>query len=244
MAEGTLTLIVDIDGALHRFDTTALAAGDLSKPLAQIGARLRRRAIERYRAQDFAPLAASTIAKRAQKGLRNLETKLTGDLRRAHGRASPRPPRGLLAAMVNAGGSLSSVLAAETRGVRNRRAVLAEFQTRHRRPLEERAQGHELSLKQLVSLGKREDRAAARAVGRPILGSLPSTLEVEVGGGTVTLRSRTHQQWTDVHNSGGTAGHGARIPERKTVTVDESDGDAIEEILLEHHLLAFKGAAP
>jgi hypothetical protein len=131
-----------------------------------------------------------------------------------------------------------------SRGVRNRLAVLAEFNRRHRiADLKERTDLPALTLKQAVSLGGREMRAVARAVGRPILGGLPRTLEVEVGPGSVTLRSHTGRAWTDTQNQGGPAGHGAQMPKRETVAVEADDLEVLVELLEEHHIQAFEGAA-
>lgn len=226
------TVVFEMDGLETKLDTLAESANDLEKPLRRFGGYLRKRAIERYRAQDFAPLAQGTVEKRTQKGLRSLEGKLQSDLRKAIRRAGGAKGSGLALAM-----------ASEARGVRNRRAVLAEFQRRHGRSLKDRVEGHELAIKQLASLGAREDRAMAKAVGRPILGGLPSTLEVDVGRGVVTLISRTREHWTDAHNQGDVVGHGARVPKRETLKLEEQDLDVFVEILREHHLMPLQEGA-
>ena len=236
------TIVVNIDGLTRKFDTLAESARDLDKPLKKFGGYLRKRAIERYKAQDFAPLAESTIAHRTEKGKRSLEKKLHKDIRKALAKeAPPKVKQSFVERLM--GAAPVGLVTAPGRAARARMSVLAEFQRTHRRGvggLAAGAGGKELSIKQLASLGKREDRAVAKAVGKPILGSLPGTLEVIVGRGSVTLISKTSEGWTDVHNQGGSAGHGAKIPKRETVKVEDRDLDVLGEILKEHMLLAFK----
>jgi hypothetical protein len=232
------SVVCNIDGLVRKFDTLADSAADLERPLRMFGSYLRKKALARYKAQDFPGLATSTIEKRAQKGLRTLERKLNRDLRKAIGRARVEDaPKGILGRLF--GRNIPDPGALETRGVKSRIAVLAEFQKRHRPQgeLAARTGLKPLSIKQLASLGNREDRAVAKAVGGPILGRLPQSLVVTVGEGSVTLESRTHEKWTEAHNKGGAVGHGAVLPKRETVKVDATDLDVLGEILVEHHLL-------
>lgn len=247
------TVQVEVDGAIHKLDTLAESARDLEKPLQIFGEYLRRRSLDRYKAQAFEPLAESTIDKRAQKGLQIMEGKLRRDLARAQGRqrkaeGGQRSSGGLLGralGALGAGGVTSEAAPAISRGVANRLAVLAEFRRRHgmhsikggRSRVVEAAGLQPLSLKQRQSLSMRTVRQVASTVGRPILGGLPQTLEVQVTAGAVTLRSRTREEWSDVHNEGGGAGHGAQIPERKTIEVESSDLDVFVSILKTHLLM-------
>ncbi len=218
--------IVVIDHGMNRkLDTCAELASDLDAPLRKFGAHLRRKAIAKYKSQNFAPLAASTIEKRAQKGIRSMGKKLALAAQKA----------------VGTQGGLQGVLGALSKTAGRRVAVLAEFHKMHRRKLSLRAQanGVTLSLSQQVSLAKRTVRAVQKAIDRPILGTLPATLETDVERGTVTLRSHTRQPFTDTHNVGGSAGHGAREPERKTLEIEDSDIAVLTELLIEHALLPF-----
>ena len=225
---------------IHKLETAALEAQDLSIPLRILGSRLKRRALERYKGQAFPPLAASTLEHRASKGMASLEGKLRRDVRRAKQReASKRSPPGFMAKLL--GASVGDVAVGESRGVQNRVAALLEFQRRHRRGgLYYAAGGKALSLKQHASLTERETRAVARAVGGPILGQLPRTLQVVIEEGSVTLRSRTHEEWSSAHNEGATVGHGAKLPQRETVTLDDSDIEFFITVLKEHHLMPFQ----
>ncbi len=235
------SLYLNVDGLVKRLDTAAETARDLKEPLKKFGLYMRKRAVERYKAQDFAPLAASTLAQRAAKGVHSLENTLSSDVRRAVVRERANAPKAKQSFVEKLMGKQPiGIVTAHSKGVTNRMAVLAEFQRRHSRGaggLKERAGGKELTLKQMESLSARTSRAVNKAVGRPILGKLASTLKVVVDGDTVTLVSLTKEHWTEVHNMGGTAGHGAKIPERKTILLEEKDVQILAEILKEHCLL-------
>lgn len=223
-----IRLNVNVDGVNHVFDTLALNVSDLAPVLKKIGGYLRKKAVARYKTQGFAPLADSTVAKREQRGLKALEKKLSGDVKRAADKSGKGASNGLIAALI----------AGQSKTVNNKRNVLAEFRARHRRRLSLRSQfsGQPLSVKQLAGLEQREKKAIEKSVKRPILGRLSSSLVIEVNGGTVTLASRVGG-WSDVHNSGGTAGHGAKIPKRETIRLDNEDIPVIVEMLKEHQLL-------
>lgn len=237
------SVTVNIDGIERKMNTLANTAGDLSTALKRMGGHLKARAQERYEAQSFAPLAQSTLRARAQEGLRVLERKLETDYRKAKRKAfqsarDKRAPRGAIATAL-ARLTLSDLVperasVLSSRGVQNRLKILEEFRRRHRGG----EGGAALSEKQAKSLGDREARAIGRQVGKPILGGLSRTLVVRLDGrGSVTLWSRTFQHFSDVHNRGGSAGHGAKIPQRMTVTVDDHDIDVFIEILREELLL-------
>lgn len=243
------TLEVTIAQAERKFELSAQAMEDLDEPLARFGAYLRAKAIERYKAQNFAPLAESTIEKRAQKGLRTLERKLGQDVRKAMGRSrKSRGRAGLMDRILTSTSvrhAAEDAMSSQTRGVKNRQAVLAQFQSWHRkgqmtRGLKERVQGHSLSVKQTASLLQREARAVMRAVGQPILGGLPKTVIFVVDDGVVTLRSATHETWSQAQNDGETVGHGAKLAERKTIELESHDLDVLESILKDAALMPFQ----
>jgi phage gpG-like protein len=228
---------VEIGGIIERFDTLALSAAELEEPLKRFGAYMRKRALARYEAQSFPGLAETTLAKRVQKGLHSLERKLARDVRKAGARAKKKL----------GGHALAGLLATQTRGSINRLAVLAEFQRRHARQWKGRTGGlvaaanmKPLSIKQAASLDARTKRAVDRAVGKPILGQLTRSLVFDVQGGSMTLRSRTAEGWSNVHNKGGQAGHGAKIPKRETIKLERVDLEVLSSILKSHLLLAFQ----
>lgn len=205
-----VTLKINIEGVEHKFDTIAKNASDLKTPLRKFGAHLRNRAIERYKAQDFAPLAPATLAKRAQKGLKGLEKKLSYSLKKA---------------------LITPTVKESTR--ERRAALLAEFQNRRKRE-KSAIVPHKvaLSFKQMLSLGTRMDKAIAKAISAPILGKLVKSLKITVDKGSVTLASRTKENWSGAHNEGD--GH---VPQRETVKVDSDDLKVFADILKEHMLL-------
>lgn len=247
---GFFTIVVNIDGLERKFDTLAELADDLEPPLRMFGAYLLRRTRARYKAQEFAPLAESTIQKRANKGMHSLERKLQGDVRKAMRRArkSRNEPRGVLAKIFETANdrAMQDVLSSSSRGAQNRLAVLAAFQQHHGSTwgkkggvLADKVQAKSLSLKQNISLLQREGRAVMRQIGKPILGGLDRTLMIDVDEDTVTLKSQTHQEWSAAHNEGATVGRGAKLPERKTIFLEASDLDVFESILKDHHMVAF-----
>lgn len=84
----------------------------------------------------------------------------------------------------------------------------------------------------------REALAAKRAKRRPrtkrLLGRLPGAIKVESNRWRVVARSKS--RWSNVHQEGGTAGRGARIPARPFLWVS----DALEAALrfvFERHIL-------
>jgi hypothetical protein len=229
-----LHLEVNLDGLERKLDLAIDNAADLEKPLRIFGGYLRKKAVEKWKAQDFAPLAASTIEHRTQKGLRRLERKLFRDVKRALGKTRTAQPRGILARLLGVGSE--DVGHGTSKAVLRRQAVLAEFQRRHGRTGEKGALAGrmdlpELSLKALISLGGREDRAVAKAVGKPILGWWQKGMKVDVQGDVVSLTAQSHRHWTEIHNEGGTAGHGAQIPKRETLKLDEHDLDVLEDLV-------------
>lgn len=234
------SVVVNIDGLARKLDTFALRADDLEKPLAQFGAYLRRRALARYEAQAFPPLAESTIEARTRKAIHSVERKLTRELGRADKRAKNKAASsGVKDAFIAAHQS------AKSRGVRNRLAVLAEMQRRFKRNWSGRttvdSMGLQpLSIKQMASLDARVQRAVDRAESRPILGQLPHTLVVDVSGGAVTLMSRTHEKWSAAHNEGASVGNGAQLPKRETVVLEPRDVDVLIAILKSYLLMPFE----
>lgn len=220
-----ITVKLKIDGLVRRLETMAEQEKDLERPLRMFGGYLRKRALARVEAQGFPPLAKATLEARASKGLHQLGKKLETDVRKAKSRAK--------------GGEI-------TRGVVNRLSVLAEFQRNRLGALNVphgilRQTGLKaLTLKQKASLAGREGRAIARQVMRPILGNLPRTFVVEVEGATVRLIARTHVKFSEIHNEGGQAGRGARIPKREFLVLEDKDEAKLAEILKDQLLKSFE----
>lgn len=214
-----LSVYVNVDGVNHKMDTIVDAVDELEPALKKFGAYLKHRAQEKYKAQNFVPLAPATIAKREQKGLRQIESKFGSELR----------------------SSLTSAKAKESTKER-RAATLLEFQREYRNgrsSVDWKARGYDLeasktklSLKQMVGLHGRVNKAVQKAVNSPVLGKLGSSLRVTIEDGTVTLASRTKGNWSAVHNEGD--GHN---PKRETIKLEAKDLDVFVEILRDHFLM-------
>ncbi len=236
------TLIVNTEGIDRKFDLVINKASDIDGPMRRMGAHLKQKALAKYKAQAFQPLAASTLKERAQKGLSRMESKLQKDVGKAYKRQNGgvQMQKGFLASALAAiaGEPGGALLGGQSRGVTNRLAVLSEFQRRHRKgsSVLMTYSGKPLSIKQLSSLDARTERSVSKAVGKAILGRLGDSLQVTVGFGNVKLESRTSGTWSAVHNDGGEAGHGAKIPKRETLKLDEEDMRVLEELLKEHLL--------
>lgn len=243
-----LTVKVEVDGVIRKFDTVAKTCEDLTPALRRFGGYLRKVALARYKEQAFPGLAQSTLDKRAQKGLQKLERKLEKDYRKAKRRAwdsrraSGASPRGVIArtlARLTLGDMVGAQAVASARGVQSRLKVLEEFRKRHRGG----EGGAKLSEKQQASLDAREERAVAKAVGGKILGDLDRTVGTEIKRGSLTLKSTTHQGFSEAHNKGGTVGNNAKLPKRETIKVDGNDLAVFRGILIEELLMAFEEMA-
>lgn len=234
------TLEVNFDGMNRKFDLAIENASDLREPLNEFGKYLKQRALNRYKEQDFEPLKQKTVQARVKKGIKSLEGKLVRDVRNAYKRQNDTQPmpKGFFQSALAAIGARPSgaILGGQSKGVTNRLAVLSEFQRRHRGGSSAlmSASGKPLSVKQLSSLDQRTERAVNKALGKPILGKLPETLVLEVGIDTVTLTSLTTRHFTLVHNDGGTAGHGAKIPQREALRVEQGDIEILGLILKDY----------
>jgi phage gpG-like protein len=62
-----------------------------------------------------------------------------------------------------------------------------------------------------------------------MLGKLASSINSTIKGSTLTVYSKV--PWAGVHNDGGTAGHGARIPERTFLTLEDADLEVLAELV-------------
>ena len=70
----------------------------------------------------------------------------------------------------------------------------------------------------ITRIGAKRYRADKRSM--QILGSLRDSMAIAVKGNTAIVFS--HSKWSSVHNDGGTAGHGAAIPQREFLVITES----------------------
>jgi phage gpG-like protein len=94
--------------------------------------------------------------------------------------------------------------------------------------------------KSVSKLRERQQRATEQASKRP-LGRLASSIKSEFSA--TSLRVYSQIDWAGVHNEGGVAGHGAKIPARTFLEVTPEDVDLLAEIIQEQALAAFEGGA-
>lgn len=67
-----------------------------------------------------------------------------------------------------------------------------------------------------------------------LLGRLRGSITAVVRGAAVVVESRV--PWSKIHNQGGTAGHGSRIPARTFLEITQEAARALADIALEHFL--------
>ncbi len=226
-----LNITVNVDGLEQKIKTTAILAEDLDEVLHKFGGYLRKRAIERINAQNYSPLAASTLKNRAAKGLHKLELKLASDVRKAVKR--DRAPKGLIAkTMVALGARAMESGAPAGKGTQNRAAVLAEFRRIHRMGdsgLSAKSSGKQLTLKQAASLSARTGRAITKAMNKPILGQLNRSPITDVTNGILTLTAATQTHFSEIHNEGD-----EKNPKRVMILLEEADLTILKSMLVEH----------
>lgn len=116
------------------------------------------------------------------------------------------------------------------------RAQLDRFDQQHDAALLRAADAR--LVKSLRGLPVRMARAQAKH-GGAILGGIGNSISAKVKGGLLTLESKI--DWSGVHNDGGTAGHGARIPARPFLYWTDEDWVELEAMAQDRALAAFEG---
>lgn len=79
-------------------------------------------------------------------------------------------------------------------------------------------------------IGERLQRAGTETSGR-VLGRMANSIYTQVKFNKLYVGSKI--PWADVHNSGGTAGHGARQPERKFLKLEDDDMNVLAAVIEE-----------
>ena len=110
--------------------------------------------------------------------------------------------------------------------IEGRKNVLAEFKRLEAGGLVENSL---LKPKPLSKLQERIGRAQNKAK-RP-LGRMASSIKTEISGDT--LRVFSEVEWAGAHNDGAVVGHGAELPQREFLAVEEEDLDALEAFILD-----------
>lgn len=92
--------------------------------------------------------------------------------------------------------------------------------------------------KSIRGLMQRTERAELKAASRP-LGRIASSIKSKLTKYDVTIESSI--PWAGVHNKGGTAGHGAKIPARTFLELDDEDLTMLAKIVEDHVAEAVSG---
>lgn len=249
MPELVLTAEFEIDGYLRRLEVFGDACADLKEPLARCGGYLRGQAKHRIDAggpgwQDLAP--ETVRRKMTTARLQLLEALFP---RRRPGKMPVQRAAERLATALNRGRDAKTTrarVAAKKRaahegetlalyqrafgvpaGVRDINSLIA-FAEREQRRI--RLHGEALRAARHLPAGS-DARARVGRIGKPryqrserstqLLGGLYDSIHLRVEAKLVVVFSGP--SWSGVHNKGGQAGHGARIPERRYLKIEARD---------------------
>jgi phage gpG-like protein len=212
-----LTLKVDTTDGIHKIDVIVESLKDLDPVLKAFSKYMRKRVQERFSAEGpgWPRLSSSTLEHR--------ETRLVDSDEQIRQLAQYRLRLKLRRELRRAKSKFSLVAYGQ------RKEVLDEFDR-----LVAGAPGSELAGITDV-LKQRLERAVAkeeRKRSSKVLGRMASSIASSVNNGRLTIWSRI--PWSAVHNEGGVAGHGAKIPERTFLTIEEKDLNVLVALLLEY----------
>lgn len=199
------TIKANVNGVSRVMDAIVDSVSELDKVLARFGKYMRLKVQKAFQNQGpgWPALSEHSVQRNQGKNLVNLENKLKRDVKRAEKKAK-KPGT-----------------------VERRLSVLAEF-----RRLEAGGSLDKslLTEKQQKSLLGRVERAKKDA-SEKMLGKVAASIKTSIKNGTLTVESKI--PWAGVHNEGGPAGHGANIPKREFLALDEEDLDVLENFLLD-----------
>ena len=249
MPELLLTAEFEIDGYVRRLEVFGDACADLHEPLARCGGYLRGQAKQRIDAQGpgWEPLSAET--KRRKMTIQKLSLlealfprrrpgkvpvlraheKLLGARLRAAGAKTTRGREAAIKRIAHEGETLAFYQRAfgAPAGLRDVGALIKftrrELQRQH-------LHGAALQAAKALPKGSAERRRVG-SIGKAryqrsersthLLGGLYDSIHLLVQAKVVVVFSGP--SWSGVHNKGGTAGHGARIPERRYLKIETAD---------------------
>lgn len=249
MAELLLTAEFQVEGIVRRMEVFGDACTDLREPLARCGGYLRGRAKHRIDEQGPgwpAPAPDTTRRKMTTGKLQLLEAlfprrrpgkvpvlRAVEKLAVARGRAATakttRARETALARAQHEGETLAFYQRAfgAPAGLRDVGALIRFTQRELRR---QHIHGAALQAARALPKGSIERRRVA-SIGKAryqrserstrLLGGLYDSIHLRVEMKVVVVFSGP--AWSGVHNRGGTAGHGARIPERRFLLIDQAD---------------------
>ena len=218
----SLSITTNVDGLKRKLDLLVENVRDLDKPLKGFGQYLRGKSQDRFDNQGpgWPELAESTQERRkgmtaaiAGQAKTKAEARLGRKVQREMKRAKQRREKGK----------------GTEAAVERRYLALKEFE----RLLSGGSSsisltGDKRGMKRVAKLLERLGRAQERAEGK-LLGKLASSLNVSVSKGRLVVRSKV--PWAGVHNEGGPAGHGAKVPARPFLFLEASDLEYLQVLL-------------
>jgi phage gpG-like protein len=225
-----ISLTVSTATGRRRVEAIVSALSDLTPILRRFAAYLRARAKARFEAEGpgWQPLAQSTAHR--------LIHTFTGPLTRSGAvreTAAHRRLRAQLRRDVRADRLDARVLTAFERATRSTGG--GAFGAAVRAHVLGRGLAYE---KRLVALARTLDRKSPsrgkRAITRHhrLLGRLASTLRAEVKRTSLAVGSIV--EWAGAHNAGATVAHGAHLPARTFIELEDVDVDVLSELISEH----------
>lgn len=219
-------LSANVNGITKTIDVIVDSLKDVNEVLSRFGKYLRLKAGRKFSEQGpgWSELKKSSVTRKVRASRTQLEKKLKKELAKAETRAATDK----IVTYVSPGGQSFQILKKQgtQKSVDNKRAILEEF----KRLESGGSVPSGLNEKKEAKLKERISRADAK--GKRILGNLSNSIKASVSKGTLIIRSEV--PWSAVHNDGGSAGHGAQLPKREFLAVDEEDLDILESFLLEH----------
>lgn len=257
-----ISVSCNFGGVDQTLSIAAKSLTDIAEPLARYGGYLRGQAKARIDAGEFAPLAPSTMKRKlthaglalrvVSKGGRSVfRTIVKMDRQQSRalhigefGKSAKGRTKAIERAKVH-GESLAAIqrTLGAAAGYMSTDALLkaAEHEIA-------RAKYHGINLRasRVLTKGSPERiRQAARGKARyraeegstEIIGGLRNTMHVIIDKKRLAVMS--HVRWSGVHNHGGEAGHGAKIPERRFLVIARLD--MLVRFLVEHGTEAFLG---
>lgn len=211
-----LVVELRVDGAVNRFNALAQSYRSLDPALRSFGGYL----LKKFRGpHQFTALAESTLKERESR--QEAADEAVKKVKQAQMR------RKLVRELKRAQSKMGAVAA------HNRYMVLKEFD---RIVNGGSAAAALIDAKAAASLTKRIERAGGKGSSK-ILGRVTNANKAEVKNGV--LRAGSTISWAQVHNEGGTAGHGAEIPQRTWIEVTSDDVQVLANLLEDYSAWSF-----
>jgi phage gpG-like protein len=215
-----IRLYVNTSEGERLIETVATSLEDLQLPLQMWNKYFRQKVQEKFAASGpgWAPTLRAQATEKSGEATKDAVSQFADDmlrrkLRRELQRAAKKYARG----------------SGSKKAMERRYAVLQEF--------ERIAAGGEMRLgstidarldKSVRGLRERHGRAVSKAQGKP-LGRVASSIKSKLTKYSVNVFSEI--PWSAVHNDGGVAGHGAKIPQRQFLDIDDDDVKMLAQLV-------------